>query len=81
MKGWTVLKEDSIVTGSLYEKHDYWVMVLYGLSAALYPEKKYPPNHPAWYAEKPLRSLSGGAISESPSLAGNNIVHQVIRIT
>ena len=39
MKGWTVLKEDSIVTGSLYEKHDYWVMVLYGLSAALYPEK------------------------------------------
>ena len=25
--------------GSLYEKHNYWVMVLYGLSAALYPEK------------------------------------------
>lgn len=39
MKGWTVLKEDSTVTGSLYEKHNYWVMVLYGLSAALYPEK------------------------------------------
>lgn len=27
------------MTGSLYEKHNYWVMVLYGLSAALYPEK------------------------------------------
>ena len=41
----------------------------------------YPPTNPAWGDEKPLCSLSRGAKSVSPSLAGNNIVHQVIRVT
>ena len=34
----------------------------------------YPPTNPAWGDEKPLCSLSRGAKSVSPSLAGNYIV-------